>query len=178
MSTTIRPHTKPLQFLFPPLFLEKDKTFLPLLSKCSHGCMDSLLCYHLFNFSVNLLHFTSKCSTIHHRAYLPSPPTKLSLYNPSYFSLFFPIVGLQTCFTSLSFPVFPHQLFTQLSLLLIRPLPLFAGPPPVSLSGASACEASALQYALLIGSILCIITPSCLWVQLAQLGPSVWSPAR
>lgn len=55
---------------------------------------------------------------------------------------------------------------------------LFAGPPSAALSGVSACEASALQYILLIGSILCIITPSCLWVQLAQSGPSVWSSAR
>lgn len=178
MSTTICPHTKPIQFIFPPPFWEKDRTFPPLLSKCSPSCTHFLFSPHLFNFPVNLLHFTSKLSSIHHRAYLPSPPSKLSLYNPSYFSLFFSIVGLQTCFTSLSFLVFPHQLFTQLSLLLIRPLPLFAGPPPASLSGASACEASALQYALLIGSILCIITPSCLWVQLAQAGPSVWSPAR
>ncbi|TNN87830.1 hypothetical protein EYF80_001794 [Liparis tanakae] len=43
-----------------------------------------------------------------------------------------------------------------------------ADPPSVALSGVSACEASVLQYILLIGSILCIITPSCLWVQLAQ----------
>lgn len=57
-------------------------------------------------------------------------------------------------------------------------LGLSAGPPSVALSGVSPCEASALQYILLIGSILCIITPSCLWVQLAQSGPSVWSSAR
>lgn len=118
--------------------------------------------------------FTSpQNSPIHHRAYLPSPPSKLSLYNPSYFSLFFPLLANKPASLLHLSSFFPHQLFTQLSLLLIRPLPLFAGPPPASLSGASACEASALQYALLIGSILCIITPSCLWVQLAQAGPSV-----
>lgn len=93
MSTTIRPNTKPVQLIFPPPFLEKDRTFPPLLSKCSHGCTDSLFSPHLFNFPVNLLHFTSKLSSIHHRAYLPSPPSKLSLYNPSYFSLFFPLLA-------------------------------------------------------------------------------------
>lgn len=40
----------------------------------------------LFNFPVNLLHFTSKLFTTHHKAYLPSPPSKLSLYNPTVIS--------------------------------------------------------------------------------------------
>lgn len=146
----------------------------------------------LFNFPVNLLHFTSKLFTTHHKAYLLSPPSKLSLYNPTVISPpLFLIVGPKTCFTSLFLPSFPTstlQSFMQdwESLLLILRLPLcssvlfglFAGPPSVALSGVSACEASALQYILLIGSILCIITPSCLWVQLAQSGPSVWSSAR
>lgn len=70
---------------------KKDWTFLPLLSKCSHVCTDFLFSPHLFNFPVNLLHFTSKLFSIHHRAYLFSPPSKLSLYNPRYFSLFFPL---------------------------------------------------------------------------------------
>lgn len=149
----------------------------------------------IFNFPVNLLHFTSKLFTTHHEAYLSPPPhSKPFLYNPTV--IFLPFFFLLLCWPTnlLHFSFFPHfplQLFTHScrlrSLLLIWLLPflfpcplwsLFAGPPSVALSGVSACEASALQHILLIGSILCIITPSCPWVQLAQSGPSVWSSAR
>lgn len=131
MSTTICPHTKPIQLIFSPPFLEKDRTFLPLLSKCSPSCTHSLFSPHFFNFPVNLLHFTSKLSSIHHRAYLLSPPSKLSLYNPSYFSLFFSIVGLQTCFTSLSFLHFPASALHT----VVPPL----DPAAPSLCGPSSC---------------------------------------
>lgn len=78
-------------------------------------------------------------------------------------------------------PSFPSSFALVIVLSILELLPFTSpiwflwSPPPtlVALSGVSACEASALQYILLIGSILCIITPSCLWVQLAQSGPSV-----
>lgn len=118
---------------------------------------------------------------------LKAPPISSCPYSsPSFFF----IEGPQSCFTSPSSVIPPPHFSSSLNpgdwspLLLISPpspllsVPpvlsgLFAGPPSAALSGVSACEASALQYILLIGSILCIITPSCLWVQLAQSGPSV-----
>lgn len=130
-----------------------------------------------------------------------SPQSLSPLSSPSKRLLYHPALILPPPFFSLnrvaSLPLLPSfpptlQLFTQSWRLESPPLDLappllsvppvlsglFAGPPSAALSGVSACEASALQYILLIGSILCIITPSCLWVQLAQSGPSVWSSAR
>lgn len=147
--------------------------------------------FHMFNFTVSLLHFASPLLTTHHKAYLPSPLPQSASYIilPLFFPfLFFPLKVHRVASLPL-LPSFPPtlQLFTQSWRLESPPLDLappllsvppvlsglFAGPPSAALSGVSACEASALQYILLIGSILCIITPSCLWVQLAQSGPSV-----
>lgn len=151
----------------------------------------------MFNFTVSLLHFASPLLTTHHKAYLSSPLPQSAFYIilPLFFPfLFFFNAGPQSCFTSLSSVIPPRTsaLHSILEIgvpsswschppsLSVPPVlsGLFAGPPSAALSGVSACEASALQYILLIGSILCIITPSCLWVQLAQSGPSVWSSAR
>lgn len=162
--------------------LRKDITFCPSQSKYTCNSPGSLFLHHIFNFPVTLFHFTSELFTIHHKAYLPCPPSKLLLYNPSYF---FPLYFSLLAYKPASFPFSPSFLtststseeFLLLMLLLTLCSPvlagLFAGPPSLSLSGVSACEASAVQCILLIESILCIITPSCLWVQLAQLGPSV-----
>lgn len=166
-----RPHTKRLQLIFfPSVALRKRQNVGVFVVQSSRGCTDSPFSSQLFNIPVNLLHFTSELSSIHHRAYLPSPPSKLPPYNPSYFPLFFPHCWPTNLLHFSIFPGFfpPPQPFTEWSLLLI-----LGEPPSPALSGASACEASARRYALLMGSILCIITPSCLWVQLAQPSPSV-----
>lgn len=90
MSTTIRPHTKPVQLIFPPTSLEKDRTFLPLLSKCSHR----------FPFLLSLISFSCQSPSLHLKT-LPSStelnfpllPLSSLLYNPRYFPLFFPLLA-------------------------------------------------------------------------------------
>lgn len=107
MSTTIRPHPKP-HSISPDHFNARGKTHnTPSFVVQIHLRFHFLgfpFSSHIFNFPVNLLHFTSKLFTTHHKAYLPSPPSKLFLYNPTviYPPSPFLIVGLQTCFTSLS----------------------------------------------------------------------------
>lgn len=131
MSTTIRPHPNP-HSISPDHFNILRKTHnIPSFVVQIHLRFLFLgfpFSSHIFNFPVNLLHFTSKLFTTHHKAYLPSPPSKLFLYNPTVISPPHPPPSFSHCRPTnlLHFSFFPHfplQLFTHScrlkSLLLI-----------------------------------------------------------
>lgn len=90
--------------------------------------------FHMFNFTVSLLHFASPLLTTHHKAYLPSPLPQSASYIilPLFFPfLFFPLKVHRVASLPL-LPSFPPtlQLFTQSWRLESPPLDL-APPPPL-----------------------------------------------
>lgn len=109
-------------------FLEKDRTFPPLLSKCSHGCTDSLFSPYLIFLSIS---FTSPQNSL-----------------PSTTELIFPLLPLSSlCIIPVIFPSFPLLAYKPSSLLYLSSFPASAlhtvvpplDPAAPSLCGPSSC---------------------------------------
>lgn len=107
----------------------------------------------IFNFPVNLLHFTSKLFTTHHKAYLsPPPPSKLFLYNPTviFLPLFSSSLLAYKPASLLFLPSFPASTLHSFVQIEVPPLDL-AAPISVPLSPlVSLCRPS------FSGSVWCV----------------------
>lgn len=154
MSTTIRPHPNP-HSISPDHFNALGKTHnIPSFVVQIHLRFLFLgfpFSSHIFNFPVNLLHFTSKLFTTHHKAYLPSPPSKLFLYNPTVISpppLLFSLSAYKPA-SLLFLPSFPTS--TLHSFVQI-------GVPPLDLAAPSLfpCPLWSLCRPSFSGSIWCV----------------------